>query len=119
MFAILRTHKVLQMFWCELEPSKPSLVVRATMENDWHYLTDAGPREYSLEGDYIAIDSLQGILIWNWKEDRICTLHPEGQEWVSASACRVCLNLTEVGASGKWVWFPVEPAAPLHLHYTT
>lgn len=86
MFVVLRTHKVLQMSWSESDPSKPSLVVRATLENDWQYLTEEGPRSYTLEGDHIAIDSVQGILIWNWKEDRICTLDPERREWVSAPA---------------------------------
>ena len=79
-----RVHQVLQLSWSESEPSRPFLAVRATLEDDRHYLADDGPREYSLEGDCIAIDSLRGILIWNWKEDTICSLDPEGREWVSA-----------------------------------
>lgn len=87
-----RVHQVLQLSWSESEPSRPFIAIRATLEDDRHYLANDGPREYSLEGDCIAIDSLQGILIWNWKEDTICSLDPEGREWVSAFAMSTELN---------------------------
>ena len=90
----LRIHYVLQMSWSESEPSRPHLTRRAMLDDDWHYLSDDGPREYSLEGDYVAIDSLSGILIWNWKEDTICTLLPEGHEWVSIFFPQRLSNLT-------------------------
>lgn len=53
------------------------------------YLRDDGPREYTLEGDYLAMDSFDGILIWNWKEDTVCTIDPEKRDWVRRSLVSV------------------------------
>lgn len=58
--------------------------LKATLDNDIDYLNHPGRREFTLEGDYIAIDSFNGVLVWNWKEDTVCTINPQNREWVRA-----------------------------------
>lgn len=53
------------------------------LSNDVVYMPDGhDQRDYSMEGDYIVMDSLVGILVWNWKEDTICHIDSEGHKWV-------------------------------------
>lgn len=77
-----RVHHIVQLIWSDHD-SSPVLRLRAELNNDLSYLSSVGPRGYSLEGEYLAIDSFDGILVWNWKNDTVCTMvDTERREWV-------------------------------------
>lgn len=43
---------------------------------------------FHLEGDYLALDTVNNIFVWNWRAGTSCMIDPEHQEWVSSSGCR-------------------------------
>ncbi|KAF8305075.1 hypothetical protein DL93DRAFT_2233235 [Clavulina sp. PMI_390] len=41
--------------------------------------------EYHLEGDYLLLDTLSSITVWDWKQDQIGLVDSEQHEWVSGA----------------------------------
>lgn len=71
---------IIQLDWSD---RSPSFVLRAKLDNDERYLDDIWRHPYTLEGDYLVVDSYDGIFIWNWRDDTVCTmLDSERCEWV-------------------------------------
>lgn len=63
--------------------SPPTFILRAELDNFAQYTDEGGYRSYTLDGDYLAIESYDSILMWNWKDDTICTISDAGRhEWV-------------------------------------
>lgn len=79
-----RSFQILRLGWDEDPSIKPTFTKVALLPNHVIYMpTGSGGSNFLLEGDYIIIDSSMDILVWNWKEDTVGAMDPEGHEWVS------------------------------------
>lgn len=80
--------RVIRLDWDADNPSSPILSKIAILPNIAKYSPYGGQGDMHLAGEYIAVDTINEILIWNWKDDTIGVVHPEGREW--ASICEQC-----------------------------
>lgn len=79
-------HQIIQLDWQESTAGFiPGFTLRAELDDVTKYLpvvaSDRWP--YTLDGDYLAIDSTHAIFIWNWRDDTVCAMVDlSGSEWV-------------------------------------
>lgn len=80
---IILRHQIIHLRFRDHDGSS-ILVMRAEFDNDMKYLPGhAMARGFCLEGSYLTIDSTDGILVWNWEDDTMCTIRdPGGNQWV-------------------------------------
>lgn len=70
----VRMHLIVQLSWGDLD-SSPSFVLRAKLEDDVMFFPVRSPRDVgNLEGDYLVIHWDDGIFVWNWKDDTVCSI---------------------------------------------
>lgn len=79
-----RVHQIIQLDWQESNDGfVPAFTLQAGLDDITKYLPDADSDPYTLDGDYLVIDSIHAIFIWNWRDDTICTMVDlSGSEWV-------------------------------------
>lgn len=72
----------MQLSWSN-DDAPPTLTLRAELDDHARYLPDAEIHRYHLQGDYLAINTYDSILVWNWADDTVCTMSdPAKLKWV-------------------------------------
>ncbi|KAF8307813.1 hypothetical protein DL93DRAFT_1982036 [Clavulina sp. PMI_390] len=73
-------HDVLRLNWKE-NSDLPVIELAARLEPDNRYLEDDSFADYHLVGRYFVVDTLEYLLIWNWKENSVGVLDGEECNW--------------------------------------
>ncbi|KAF8305065.1 hypothetical protein DL93DRAFT_2160451 [Clavulina sp. PMI_390] len=78
------TCEVLRLTWTT-NSDLPAFIRVAQLEPAPRYMKDNDYWEYHLDAEYLIIETVKSILIWNWREDAICLMSSDDEDWANGS----------------------------------
>ncbi|KAF8312952.1 hypothetical protein DL93DRAFT_2081627 [Clavulina sp. PMI_390] len=74
------SYELLRIQWTPNE-HVPTIESAARLAQADYHALDNDTSDYRLEGPYLILESMEGIVIWDWQHDEIGRADDEGHEW--------------------------------------
>ncbi|KAF8307820.1 hypothetical protein DL93DRAFT_2159375 [Clavulina sp. PMI_390] len=78
------SYVILRVDWSTNE-GFPMIKTVATLAHDDYRALDDEFYEYHLEGNYLFLENIGAILVWDWQQNRMGRIDDEGHEWANGS----------------------------------
>ncbi|KAF8294792.1 hypothetical protein DL93DRAFT_2161369 [Clavulina sp. PMI_390] len=75
---------ILRIGWTS-DSNSPTIQDIARLDLESYPILDMGWLEYHLEGDYLLLDTIRSLVVWDWKNDGIGIIDSEQHHWAAQS----------------------------------